>query len=183
VSGPSEELTDGRIVLRRNSVEFAPHLCEAALSSLATVGRWMSWCHPGFTEAEAQEWYRTCRKNWDDGTAYEFSIFGSSGEFIGAAGLNQINRQHNFANLGYWIRETRQGHGYATVASKMLANFGLEKLQMHRIEIVVAVENLPSRRVAEKCGAMLEGVLRNRLSINGGLYRAAMYSMVPNVLP
>lgn len=182
MTAPQEKLTNGRIVLRRNSAEFAPQLREAALSSLATVGRWMSWCHPAFSDAEAADWYRTCRKNWDGGTEYEFTIFALSGEYIGAVGLNQMNVQHNFANLGYWVRESQQGHGYATDAAKLLANFGFQILHLNRIEIVVAEENMPSRRVAEKCGAALEGVLRNRLSIKGGLYRAAMYSLVPNVV-
>ena len=180
---PREDLTAARIVLRPNSIEFAPLLREAALASLATVGRWMSWCHPAFSEAEAAEWYRICRKNWDEETEYEFSIFSSSGEYIGAAGLNQINRQHNFANLGYWVRESRQGQGHATDAALRLTTFGFNILHLHRIEIVVAEQNLASRRVAEKCGAAFEGVLRNRLSIHGALFPAAMYSLVPNAGP
>src|SRR4051812_17838549 len=98
-----EELTNGHIVLRRNSLEFAPYLREASLTSLATVGRWMDWCHAEFSEKEAAAWYSACRKNWDDGTDYEFSIFGLSNEYLGGVGLNQINRQHRFANLGYWV--------------------------------------------------------------------------------
>ena len=180
---PRQVLTGERIVLRPNAIEFAPYLHEAALASLATVGRWMSWCHPKFTEAEALEWYRTCEKNWDDGAEFEFSIFGLSGEYVGAAGLNQLNPDHNFANLGYWVSEPRQGNGYAAEAALLMAKFGFAFLGVSRIEIVVAEDNLPSRRVAEKSGAIFEGILRNRLLIHGVLFSAAMYALLPNSGP
>jgi hypothetical protein len=71
-STPPEELTGQRIILRRNTVEFAPCLREAALTSLATVGQWMGWCHPAFSEVDAAAWYRSCLENWRNGTEYEF---------------------------------------------------------------------------------------------------------------
>ena len=143
----------------------------------------MTWCHPAFAEREALEWYRSCESNWENGTEYEFSVFTSSGDYLGAAGLNQFSRANNFANLGYWIRESRQGHGYATRAARVLANFGLVSLGLNRVEIVAAEANLPSRRVAEKVGGHFEGILRNRLLIHGLSCNAAMYSLTRNIGP
>ena len=180
---PRQDLIGERIVLRPNAVEFVPYLHEAALHVLATVGRWMSWCHPQFTEAEALEWYRICEKNWDDGTEFEFSIFGLSGQYLGAAGLNQLNSHHKFANLGYWMSEPQQRLGYAVEAASLVAKFGFNVLGLSRIEIVVAENNLPSRHVAEKSGAIFEGVLRNRLLIHGVLFSAAMYAVLPDTGP
>jgi len=51
-----------------------------------------------------------------------------------------------------------------------------------RIEIVAAVDNIPSQRVAEKAGARREGVLRNRLFINGESLDAVLFSLVPEDL-
>jgi RimJ/RimL family protein N-acetyltransferase len=143
----------------------------------------MSWCHPKFTEFEALEWYRICEKNWDDGTEFEFSVFGLSGRYLGATGLNQLNPHHNFANLGYWISEPAQRQGYAAEAALLVAKFGFTILGLSRIEIVVAEDNLPSRRVAEKSGAIFEGILRNRLLIHSVLFSAAMYALLPNTGP
>jgi ribosomal-protein-serine acetyltransferase len=180
---PRTTLAGTRIVLRPNSTEFAPQLRAAAMESLSTVGRWMSWCHAGLTEDEVLEWYRNCETTWNDGTEYEFSAFARSGEYLGAAGLNQLNRDHRFANLGYWIRESQQRHGYAVEAARLLAEFGFRALQLSRIEIVVAEDNLPSRRAAEKAGAKLEGTLRSRLVIHGISTNAAMYALNPNADP
>jgi len=170
-------------VLRPNAVEFSPHLHAAAMESVATVGRWMPWCYPERTEGEGLEWYRVCEENWRTGVEFEFSAFTHSGEYLGAGGLNQFNHVHNFANLGYWVRQSRQGQGVATEVAGLIADFGFRTLRLARIEIVVAKENHPSRRVAEKLGAAFEGIARRRILIRGASIDAAMYSLVPNACP
>jgi RimJ/RimL family protein N-acetyltransferase len=42
---------------------------------------------------------------------------------------------------------------------RLVVQFALEDLGLRRLELLIAIENLASRRVAEKAGATLEGVL------------------------
>jgi RimJ/RimL family protein N-acetyltransferase len=86
------------------------------------------------------------------------------------------------ANLGYWVRTSATGHGVATTATRLAARFGFEELGMQRIEIVAALDNIPSQRVAEKSGAKREGVLRRRLLIRGESLDAVLFSLVPEDL-
>ena len=83
-------------MLRPNAVEFAPHLHAAAMESLATVGRWMPWCHPARTEHEGVEGYRACEEHWRAGSAYEFSAFGF--RTIGFARLEIVVAEANLPN-------------------------------------------------------------------------------------
>ncbi len=177
---PKEPLRGARVTLRPNEAAFADSLTASALESLATVGVWMTWCTQGFRREEAESWYSTCATHWNEGSAYEFSIFDASGDFVGACGLNQFNIPNHFANLGYWIRESRQREGFAREAVGVLARFGFDVLHLGRIEIVAAESNYPSRRVAERVGAQFEGVLRNRVHVHGVAHPAAMYSLVPD---
>ena len=48
-----------------------------------------------------------------------------------------------------------------------------------RVSILVAVDNAPSRRVAEALGAELEGVLKSRLLFPSGRHDAAIYGAGP----
>jgi RimJ/RimL family protein N-acetyltransferase len=116
---------------------------------------------------------------WQSKEAYEFAAFDTANQYVGGAGLNQFNKVNNFANLGYWIRQSRQRRGFATEVVAILTNFGFQTLGLTRIEIVVASENVPSRRVAEKSRAQLECVARNRLLIRGVPMAAVVYSLVP----
>jgi ribosomal-protein-serine acetyltransferase len=161
--------------MRPNCEEFAGQLHSAAIESVETVGRWMPWCHTGHTQHEGTEWLRKCQTAWDAGEQYEFTLFDHAGEYLGAAGLNQFNRVHNFANLGYW--------GLAMEAIGLLAEFGFQAVGLTRIEIVAASDNLRSRRVAEMAGATFEGPARNRIVIRGIPIPAAVYALVPSVGP
>lgn len=177
---PPIELSSERVLLRPYRAEDVSVVFAAATESFDTVGRWMPWCHAGYTEAESIAWIEKAQAMWQSGEAYEFAMFDSANEYVGGAGINQFNRLHNLANLGYWVRQSRQRRGLATAAVRILAKFGFETLGLTRIEIVAASGNGPSRRVAEKAGAQFECLARNRLVIHGAPFAAAVHSLVPS---
>jgi RimJ/RimL family protein N-acetyltransferase len=153
---------------------------EAVNESVSSVGKWLEWCHEDYTQSEAETWFELCRKNNASGLAYEYGIFSNdSGLFYGGIGINNINRAHNYANIGYWMRPSQQGKGIATQAVTEVVRYGFGELKFTRLEIVAAVGNTASRRVAEKSGAQFECIARNRLMIHGKSHDAAMYSLVP----
>src|SRR5262249_1277508 len=114
---------------------------------------------------------------------YSFGIFDhDQGGLLGGVGLNFIKRVHQMANLGYWVRTSATGRGVATQAVQLAARFGFEQLGLHRIEIVTAVGNVASQRVAEKAGAVRAGVARKRLLIRGASEDAVLFSLIPSDL-
>lgn len=140
----------------------------------------MPWCHSNYSRDEAESWFALASENQKARLAYELGIFTADGNsLLGGIGLNHFNREHNFCNLGYWVRESKQRQGIATRAASALAEFGFNALQLTRIEIVIVEANAPSRKVAEKIGAAFECIARNRLIVNGSPYTAAVYSLVP----
>ena len=60
-----------------------------------------------------------------------------------------------------------------------LFRYGFEKLGLLRIEILVQEDNKPSLRIADKLGAVREGLLRNRILIHDISYDAYMHSLIP----
>jgi ribosomal-protein-serine acetyltransferase len=180
MSGVVEPLYHRDICLRPFEERDVAPFVAAVRESVATVGRWMPWCHEAYSIAEAREWFAACAGGLAEESAFEFGVFAQDGgAFLGGAGLNQFNRLHNFANLGYWVRESRQRGGIATRAVEALVAFGFRDLSLSRIEIVVAQGNDASERVARKAGATFEGVARNRLVVHGSPVAASVYSFVP----
>src|SRR5438105_11683944 len=174
------ELSDETISIRPYREEDADALYEAVHESIAEVSPWLPWCHENYSIEESREFVSTRGKSAADGEWYSFAVFEKeSGKFLGGVGLNFINRVHLLANLGYWVRSSSVGRGVATAATRLAARFGFEELGLHRIEIVAAVENIPSQRVAEKAGALREGLLRKRLLISGESKDAMLFSLVP----
>ena len=141
-------------------------LVAAARESVATVGPWLPWCHEGYNRHEAEAWIDTCSRNRRVGLAYEFGLFTEDETtLLGGVAINQINREHNFANLGYWVRQSRQRQGIASRAAMMMAEFGFEELGLTRLEIVVAEGNHASRRLAEQLNATFEAIAQNRFDL------------------
>lgn len=176
-------LTDGVITIHRYRAEDANDVYAAARESVAEIHPWLPWCHPGYEIAETHAWIASTIADWNAGRSFEFVIRTASGEHVGGGGINSLHGDHPLANLGYWVRTSQTGRGYATCATRLLAEFGLKDLKLQRIEIVAAVGNLRSQRVAERALAMREGVLRSRLVLHGVPHDAVMYSLVPADLP
>lgn len=180
---PAFELVEEPLRLRPWQAQDAEDLFDAVRSSVASVGRWLPWCHAGYELADAHAWISHCQDGWSRGEHFAFPIFDlHTGELLGGAGLNQRNRQHRSANLGYWVRQSRHGEGIAARAAALVARFGFEQLGLIRIEIVVMPDNHPSRRTAEKTGARFEAIARQRLWANGQAHDAAVYGLTPTDL-
>jgi ribosomal-protein-serine acetyltransferase len=166
------------IYIRPYEPDDAAGLYAAALESVDEVFPWLPWCHPRYSLPEAEEWTRSRRQLFENGTEYDFAVVDASGRFLGACALNQINRGHRFANLGYWVRSADAGRGVASTAVRHLAAFAFSRTDILRLEIVCAVGNTRSQRAAEKSGATREGVLRDRLFLHGQSHDAVVYSIV-----
>src|SRR5712692_1051626 len=177
---PNDELTDGSIIVRAYREADASTLYEAARESTAEVSVWLPWCHENYSIEESREFVSNRGRSAPGSEWYSFGIFEKeSGKFLGGVGLNFFNRVHQMANLGYWVRTSAAGRGVATRAARLVARFGFAQLDLHRIEILAAVDNIASQKVAEKVGAVREGVLRKRLLINGESQHAVIFSLLP----
>ena len=178
---PAAELRAEGLLLRAYRKDDAAALYSAVRESLASIGRWLPWCHAGYSEADSVAWIAHCSGEWTRGEMYTFAIFDSVGaEFLGAVGLSHRNREHNFAGIGYWVRESKRGRGIAARAGKLVAAFGFDRVKLTRIEILAAIDNHASRRTAENIGGRLEGIARNRLATPQGVVDAAVYALIPS---
>lgn len=182
------EPVDTNIELRADGLRLRPYrttdadaLLGAVRESIDCLGQWLSWCPPNYAVTEAQAWIAYCANAWRRREEFAFAVFDAdSGDYLGGVGLNQPNRAHNFMNLGYWIRTSRQRGGVASRAARRVAQFGFEQLRLTRIEIVMPTTHVASQRTAARVGAALEGIGRNRLLLHGQPVDAAVYALVPS---
>jgi len=98
---------------------------------------------------------------------------------IGLATLYQIewiNRNGRISTMigdkDYWRA------GYATDAMNQLLEFCFNERGMERLWTIILESNIPSQKVAEKCGGVLEGVLRNAVFKNGKYHNQVIMSIL-----
>jgi RimJ/RimL family protein N-acetyltransferase len=178
---PFITLTDGVVTLR--SFEFGEEnaLHKAVQESLAELEPWMSWASEKYTSETALNFITLTRAYWSNGSLYAFAITDAkTGGLIGGCSLSHIHPVYHFCNLGYWVRTSRQGEGIAGRAAQLAARFAFEKVKLIRAEVVIAVGNDASKRVAEKIGAHYEGILLNRIVVGKQVCDAHMFSLLPS---
>ncbi|MFH1638764.1 MAG: GNAT family protein [Chloroflexota bacterium] len=177
-------LTDGRVLLRHFRSDDATTVYEAVRESVAELSPWMPWCHPDYTPEESKAWVVTRRVAQARGEDYEFAIVSArDGFFLGGCGLSRLEAANKTTSLGYWVRTSRTKQGIATAAALLLVKFGFEELALNRIEIMVDVANKASQRVAEKLGAVKEGILRKRHIVHDEARDVFLYSIVRGDFP
>ena len=92
--------------------------------------------------------------------------------FIGATGLHRINWDIPKFEIGYWIDTQYSGKGYMTEAVGALTRFAFQDLSANRVEIRCDPDNINSRRIPERLGYTLEGILQqDSLSADGSTVR------------
>ncbi|MBM4381919.1 MAG: GNAT family N-acetyltransferase [Deltaproteobacteria bacterium] len=164
--------------IRPYSLGDAEALCDAVLESRAQLSQWMDWAHPAYSIADSRPWVEASVEKFAAGTELNFVIESDAGRFLGGCGLNDFTPGGPRANLGYWVRSSATRGGVASAAARRLAAWAWESTNLVRLEVLVAVGNLASLRVAEKIGAQREGVLRKRVAAHGTLHDAVMHSLI-----
>jgi RimJ/RimL family protein N-acetyltransferase len=167
------------ISIRPYTLSDAPALFDAARESVGEAHLWLPWCHREYRREDAESWIRKQIGAFQQRTGFAFMIEDDQcGRFLGGCGISQISELHRLANVGYWVRTSAAGQGVATGAVRLLADWAFANTNLERLEIVVAVGNGRSERVAEKAGASREGTMRSRLYIHDRPHDAVMYSIV-----
>ena len=109
----------------------------------------------------AASWIERYEQGRLDGTRRGFAIVDGDGEFLGVALAVRIESEARSVELGYIVAPDARGRGVATEALQQLTGWALSELGVLRIELWISVANEGSKRVAERCGYVREGVLRS----------------------
>ena len=118
------------------------------------VARFMAWEPPrSLSEYEAR---RQAMLQREDRTDLSLVVRrDDSGECLGITGLDDIDLP--CPELGIWIKETAHGQGYGREAVRAVAEWASGTLGKEGFVYPVAVQNIPSRRIAKDLGGEVVG--------------------------
>lgn len=89
---------------------------------------------------------------------------------IGTVGLYDTDLLTRKAEFRILLGAPFTGKGYGTEATKMVLDFGFNRLGLQRIWLGVTDANIPAIKCYERCGFTREGVLRRDLFRDGQFY-------------
>jgi [ribosomal protein S5]-alanine N-acetyltransferase len=78
--------------------------------------------------------------------------------------------------LSYLLYDPQHaGHGYVTESVRLLTDYLFETRRLNRIELRIHPDNAASRRIAEKCGYVLDGTIRGAWFHDGRSHDIVLY--------
>jgi len=159
---PGEPLVDGPTALRAWRDSDLHPLVVACQDP--EISRWTRVPYPyGATDARAYLLQR--HDSLHAGTAAPFAIVSAADrdQLLGSISLMRFSWKDSRAEVGYWLARDARGEGHVTRAVRLIVDWGIRHLGLERIDLMAALGNPASQRVAERCGFAREAVLRSYL--------------------
>ncbi|TCS40702.1 GNAT family N-acetyltransferase [Reinekea marinisedimentorum] len=139
--------------------------------------QWLPWVDPTQTVEDTRLFLATCQQKYAMQKQFTTLMY-LHGQFIGIAGYNDLNHANHTGEIGYWMAMHCQGKGFMSAAVRKIIELGFNNFDLNRQVIRAAVDNKPSRAVAERLGFTYEGVERQSANLNGRYLDMAVYSLL-----
>ena len=102
----------------------------------------------------------------DDDSARRF-IVADDGADVGIVELVDIDWLHRSCEFQIIVAPGNQGRGYAQTATRLILDYAFGTMNLHKVWLVVDVDNAGAIRVYEKAGFVTEGTLRAEFFADG----------------
>jgi len=115
---------------------------------------------------------------WDDEQGHML-VTAKDGRKLGHIFYFNVDPFRKVYEIGYNIfQPANRGQGVMTEALRIFSAYLFEIKSVPRLQVMVAVGNTASRRVAEKCGFRHEGVLREYIFMRGKHHDCDLLSLL-----
>lgn len=163
-------LETNRIKLVSPCMTRQPQMLEAIIESKEELAEFLVWVPYALTEAESIANMEQAISNFDNfEQELRYSIIDKSNDkLVGAIGIIIKDKLIPYFEIGYWVRSSCTGKGYVTEAVQLIEQYCFSELKAKRVEIQLAELNYKSKAVAERCGYLLEGHLKNAFMLPDG---------------
>jgi len=101
-------------------------------------------------------------------------------EKLGNIGLKIIDHHNKIAEVGFMLKHSAQGKGYAAEALTLIKDYAFETLNLHKLTAICSVHNVGSYKLLEKQGFSREQTLLQNTVINGQYIDDYVYGLIKN---
>lgn len=119
-----EAVDTPRLALRATRAGAGAGINAAFLESREELRAWMPWARDPMSVEQSEEHCRTMQARWHARETLDFCFHEKpGGGLVGKGGLHTIDWSIPKFEIGYWIRSSRAGLGFATEAALGLVEF------------------------------------------------------------
>jgi len=166
-----------KLELRLPDAKYAKALFQIVDQQRDYLGEWLPWVQQTKSVVDSFAFLKTSKAFNNGGQKLVTFIFHEN-ELIGSVALVKISKENKSAELGYWLSESFQGKGIATLCCQKLLKYVFEKMDINRVEINVASTNKKSLEIPKKLGFQHEGTLREQFYFNEKFHDMEKFSLL-----
>ena len=167
-------LVEDGLELNEPKEEDAEELFTIVEENRSYLREWLPWLDDVSSIDDEKSLIRREKQSKGNSNLYLIRL---SGRIVGVIGLNWVDWDNKSFGLGYWLSEESTGQGIITKSCSRIIDHCFYDLRLHRSVIEVAVENHPSRSVAERLGMRLEGISKDREWLYDHFVDSVMYAI------
>ena len=138
---------------------MAPAYSKLVQENAAMLQSHFSWLTTPFTMAQSRARLQYLQQQWQASQAFHFGIVNAGGRLTGEIAIDALHAQQPSGNISYWVSKQAQGRGMATRALLLLACWAKNNLPLQYLDIKMTVDNIASRCVAQKAGALFSHLI------------------------
>ena len=150
---------DSALSLELLQGHHAPVLFQLIDANRAQLRRWLPWLDMTTCIEDSYRWINHVREQYANREAVTLGVWHQRA-LAGVVALDTVDWGDRRCTLGYWLATPHQGRGLCTRSCDALVRYAFEELELNRVEIHCAPENLRSRAIPIRLGFALEGRLR-----------------------
>lgn len=139
--------------------------------------RWFPGDYDSKTLEKTREWIGSNLERFSSNRGFAVGIW-HQGDLAGMIDLQEVDWVSRKSGLAYWLGAAFQGKGLMTRACQALVDHAFGEMNLNRIEIRCAPENVKSCAVAQRLGFKREGVLRHSELLRGRYLDYAVYAIL-----
>ena len=140
---------------------------------------WLPWVENYSGIEDSKIFQGISAKNFIERRVFTFTILFER-KAIGVVATHQVDFANKRSTLGYWIGQEHEGKGIVSQSMKSLIDFCFNELNLNKLEIWCAVENVRSNKIPQKLGFKHEGVLRQVEKNTSGFLDVNVWGMIKN---
>jgi ribosomal-protein-serine acetyltransferase len=170
---------DENINLELTSQNHAAPLFDLVNHNRKHLSQFLPWVDNMKTVNDFKDYIQNCELLYRQKKEVSFVIM-LNDKPVGRIGLHHLNLPNKIGAIGYWLGANFQNQGIITRSCKTLINYGFQQLNLNRIEIKAAVDNVKSQGIPIKLNFKKEGILRQSEFVNNQFIDLVLYSMLKN---
>ena len=167
---------------RQIQLQEAPTLFALIETNRDYLRQWLPWLDEHRSVEDTGRFIRNITQHFERQHAFHVGLY-SDDQILGMMSIHHLDWRNRKAALGYWIGEAFQGKGRVTEACKTLMNFCFDDLNLNRLEMHCAEHNIASRKIPERLGFELEGVMREVEWLYDHWVDHALYAILRKNMP